>query len=94
MKVVRFPVSPIPQQEQVPFARISNIGCGLSGCGCSAERFITLSDGEMGLTVSLTEQEWGELGLPSQQVFATLRFQRGEGHEVPVVPDIKTKEET
>ena len=41
------------------FVRVSlkGIGCGATGCHCSPDNFITISDGETMLSVTLTAEE-------------------------------------
>jgi len=45
-------------QVQEPFIRISNCGCGLPGCNCSPQRFVSVSDGHAGITLVLTPEEF------------------------------------
>lgn len=59
MQVDRFEiVKGSPQQIQGPFIRISNIGCGAGECNCSPDRYISVSDGEIGIGFDLTEEEF------------------------------------
>jgi len=54
-------------QEQTPFIRISNCGCGAEGCNCSPDRWISISTGKIGITATLTEEEFEAL----RQAFQT-----------------------
>lgn len=47
------------QQEQQPFVRVvlDGGGCGEPGCHCSPPNFISLGDGEVGLTVALSAEQ-------------------------------------
>jgi hypothetical protein len=45
-------------QLQEPFLRLSNCGCGLPHCNCSPERFVSVSDGQVGITLVLTPDEF------------------------------------
>ncbi len=60
MKVTRFTVNKgNARQIQSPVVRVEakGRGCGLLGCNCSPLNFITISDGELGLTVELSAIE-------------------------------------
>lgn len=58
MKILRLPVTKDPLTEQSPMLRISlDGGCDRAGCNCSPEPFVLISDGEVMLTVTLTEDE-------------------------------------
>jgi len=48
-------------QIQEPFLRLSNCGCGLPHCNCSPERFVSVSDGHIGITLVLTPDEFDVL---------------------------------
>lgn len=72
MEIRGFMIHDSELQETRPFVRMSNVGCGLAGCACSGERFISISNGKEGLMVQLTEMEWQELNLPSEDVFGEL----------------------
>lgn len=55
------------QVESRPFIRFSRTGCGLGGCNCSPEKFISISDGNTVIKAELTEND-------IRQLDAAIRF--------------------
>jgi hypothetical protein len=58
MRVEAFNIYDRERQISEPFLRMSNAGCGLQGCNCSPEIFLSLSNGQVGLCATLSREEW------------------------------------
>jgi hypothetical protein len=61
MSVKKFKIDPAQAGRQVqgPFLRVNlnGDGCGLASCSCSPPNYISISNGEIGLNVELSDEQ-------------------------------------